>query len=174
MKTIRVGLIGSQFVSSIHCEALRSVPGAEVVAVTSATEAHAKAFAERHGIGRWFTDFRKMYEMADLDLVVLGLPNDLHCEATVTAAAAGKHVVLSGWIRTEDLRGGYAGLWWRVDGADNSRLAFDNMAGRGPSGDMSNSASSQDCPNGSRFTRAARATPRVVTVDGWSLDLEER
>jgi myo-inositol 2-dehydrogenase/D-chiro-inositol 1-dehydrogenase len=93
MKTVRVGLIGSQFVSSIHCESLRSVPGAEVVAVTSATEAHAKAFAERHGLSRWFTDFRKMYELPDLDLVVLGLPNDLHCEATVTAAAAGKHVI---------------------------------------------------------------------------------
>ena len=46
MKTIRVGLIGSQFISSIHCEALRTVPGVEVVAVTSATEAHAKAFGK--------------------------------------------------------------------------------------------------------------------------------
>jgi myo-inositol 2-dehydrogenase / D-chiro-inositol 1-dehydrogenase len=93
MKPIRVGLIGSQFISSIHCESLRSLPGAEIVAITSATEAHAKAFAERHGIGRWFTDFRKMYEMPDLDVVVLGLANDLHCDATVAAAAAGKHVI---------------------------------------------------------------------------------
>src|SRR5205823_11444927 len=93
MKTIRVGLIGSQFISSIHFEALRSVPGAEVIAVTSATEAHAKAFADRHGIKQHFTDFHKMYEMPELDLVVLGLPNDLHCEATVAAAAAGKHVL---------------------------------------------------------------------------------
>src|SRR5262249_32096100 len=93
MKTIRVGLVGSQFVSTIHLEALRSVPAAEVVAVASATEAHARAFAERHGIPRWFTDYRKMYEMPDLDMVVLGLPNDLHCGATVSAAAAGKHVL---------------------------------------------------------------------------------
>ncbi len=60
METIRVGLIGSQFISSIHCEALRSVPFTEIVAVASATEAHASAFAERHGIPHWFTDFRKM------------------------------------------------------------------------------------------------------------------
>jgi myo-inositol 2-dehydrogenase / D-chiro-inositol 1-dehydrogenase len=93
MKVVRVGLVGSQFVSSIHLEALRLVTSAEIVAVTSATEAHAKGFAERHGIPRWFTDFRKMYELPDLDLVVLGLPNDLHCEATVAAAQAGKHVV---------------------------------------------------------------------------------
>src|SRR5437879_10028557 len=93
MKTIRIGLVGSQFISSIHLEALRSVPGAEVIAVTSATEAHAKVFAERHGIKNRFTDFRRMCEMPELDLVVLGLPNDLHCEATVAAAAAGKHIV---------------------------------------------------------------------------------
>src|SRR5438270_10394882 len=93
MKPIRVGLIGSQFITAIHYESLRAVPGAEVVAVTSATEAHAKVFAERHGIPRWFTDYRTMYELPELDLVVLGLPNDLHCDATVAAAAAGKHVV---------------------------------------------------------------------------------
>ena len=52
MKTVRVGLVGSQFVSTIHLESLRAVPGAEVVAVTSATEAHARAFAERHGVPR--------------------------------------------------------------------------------------------------------------------------
>jgi predicted dehydrogenase len=93
MKTVRVGLVGSQFVSTIHLESLRAVPGAEVVAVTSASEAHARAFAERHGVPHRFTDYKKMYEMPDLDLVVLGLPNDLHCDATVSAAAAGKHVV---------------------------------------------------------------------------------
>ena len=93
MKPVRVGLIGSQFIGAIHVESLRAVPGAEVVAVTSATEANVKAFAERHGIKHWFTDYRKMYELPDLDMVVLGLPNDLHCDATVAAAEAGKHVV---------------------------------------------------------------------------------
>src|SRR5262245_17862313 len=93
MKPIRVGLVGSQFVSSIHCEALRTLPGVEVAAVASPTAAHAKAFAERFAISHSFTDFRKMYEMPELDMVVLGLPNDLHCEATVAAAQAGKHVV---------------------------------------------------------------------------------
>src|SRR5437879_2669883 len=56
MKTVRIGLIGSQFVTTIHLEALRTVPGTEIVAVTSATEAHAKEFAARHGLPRWFTD----------------------------------------------------------------------------------------------------------------------
>jgi len=93
MKTIRVGLVGSQFIASIHMEALRAVPYTEVVAVCSATEAHVKEFAQKHGIPRWFTDYKKMFELPDIDMVVLGLPNDLHCDAVVSAAAAGKHVV---------------------------------------------------------------------------------
>src|SRR5262245_25901417 len=93
MNVVRVGLVGSGFVSSIHCEALRAVPGAEVVAVASPTEGHAADFARRHGIPRSFTDYLRMYELPDLDLVILGLPNDLHCDATVAAASAGKHVL---------------------------------------------------------------------------------
>lgn len=93
MKTLRVGLVGSQFISSIHCEALRATGGVEIVAVASATEAHARAFAERHSIPHWQTDYHKMYAMPEIDVVVLGLPNDLHCDAAVAAASAGKHVI---------------------------------------------------------------------------------
>ncbi len=48
-------------------------------------------------------------------------------------AAAGKRVRFSGYIRTEGITHGYAGLWWRVDGK-NGTLAFDNMAKRGVTG----------------------------------------
>jgi myo-inositol 2-dehydrogenase / D-chiro-inositol 1-dehydrogenase len=78
----------------MHFEALRSVPSAEVLVVASKTEGHAKAFAEQRGIRHWHSDYRKVLEMDEVDLVVLGLPNDLHCEVTVAAAEAGKHVVV--------------------------------------------------------------------------------
>ncbi len=92
-KPVRVGLVGSQFVSSIHAEAFKSVAQAELWAVASPTERHAEQFARRFGIPHHFTDYRKMLEMDELDMVVLGCPNDLHCQVTVDAAAAGKHVV---------------------------------------------------------------------------------
>ena len=52
------------------------------------------------------------------------------------ADAAGKTIRFSGWIRTEAIAtpGGYAGLWWRVDGENGAQLAFDNMEKRGPHG----------------------------------------
>ena len=47
--------------------------------------------------------------------------------------AAGKRVRFSGYIKTDGVTQGYAGLWWRVDGSSGA-LAFDNMADRGVSG----------------------------------------
>jgi myo-inositol 2-dehydrogenase / D-chiro-inositol 1-dehydrogenase len=93
-KPIRVGIIGSQFISTIHAEALRACAGAELFAAASPNEQHISAFAERHNIAHHFTDYRKMLEMDELDMVVVGVPTDLHCQVAVDAAAAGKHVVM--------------------------------------------------------------------------------
>jgi predicted dehydrogenase len=91
---VRVGLVGSGFVSTIHADALKRCAAAEIVAVASPSRGKAEAFARHHGIPRHFTDYRRLLELDEIDLVVLGLPNDLHCEATLNAAAAGKHIVL--------------------------------------------------------------------------------
>ena len=40
----------------------------------------------------------------------------------------GKRVRLAGYLKTRDVRGGWAGLWLRVDGPDAKLLAIDNMA----------------------------------------------
>ena len=92
--TVQVGLIGSRFIAAIHAESLRRIEGAQLLAAASPTEANVSSFAKQHRIPHWFTDYRKMLELDDLDLVVLGLPNDLHCEAAEACAAAGKHVVV--------------------------------------------------------------------------------
>jgi predicted dehydrogenase len=91
---IGVGLIGSQFISSIHAEALKSVPDAEVLAVMSPTEGHARAFAAKHGIPHHFTELDQLLGMDAIDMVIVGAPNNRHCGITLAAAAAGKHVVM--------------------------------------------------------------------------------
>ena len=93
MDRVGVGIIGSQFAADIHAESLAQAPGAEVVAIASPTEAHVRAAAEKHGIPRWFTDYHELLALPEVDLVTLALPNDLHCEACVDAAEAGKHVI---------------------------------------------------------------------------------
>lgn len=91
---VRVGIIGSRFEAEIHAESFRILPDeAEVVAVASPTPGHARAFAERFGIPRHFTDWREMLREPDIEMVTLAAPNDLHAEMTIAAAGAGKHVV---------------------------------------------------------------------------------
>lgn len=48
--------------------------------------------------------------------------------------AAGHHIKYSGFIRTEGVTQGYAGLWWRNDGANGKPLSLDNMGDRGAKG----------------------------------------
>jgi myo-inositol 2-dehydrogenase / D-chiro-inositol 1-dehydrogenase len=88
-----IGILGSQFIAAIHVEAFRQVPDARVVAVASPTEQHVKAFAAKHDIPRWFTDYRDLLRLPEVQMVSLCLPNYLHCQATVDAARAGKHVI---------------------------------------------------------------------------------
>src|SRR5262245_40823501 len=93
MKEINVGLIGSGFVSDIHAQSLRQVPGARLFAAASPTAAHVESFAMRLEIPHAVTDYRKLLAMDEIDMVVIGVPNDLHAEIALAAAAAGKHVV---------------------------------------------------------------------------------
>jgi len=46
----------------------------------------------------------------------------------------GRRLTLTGWIRTSNLTGGWAGLWMRVDGPKGAVLAIDNMQDRGVNG----------------------------------------
>lgn len=47
--------------------------------------------------------------------------------------AGGKSLKFTGYIKSENITDGYAGLWWRVDG-ENKTLNFDNMGTRGVKG----------------------------------------
>ena len=91
---VRVGLIGSQFISSIHADALKPCADAELFAVASPSKNNARDFAKKHGIPNHFKDYRKLLEMDEIDMVLLGVPNHLHRQVTVDAASAGKHIVL--------------------------------------------------------------------------------
>jgi myo-inositol 2-dehydrogenase/D-chiro-inositol 1-dehydrogenase len=93
-KKVGIGLIGSQFVSSIHAEALKSVASARIVAVMSPTKEHVENFARIHGIPNSFTRLEDLLAMDEIDMVVIGAPNHVHCEITERAAEAGKHVVV--------------------------------------------------------------------------------
>jgi myo-inositol 2-dehydrogenase/D-chiro-inositol 1-dehydrogenase len=91
---VKVGIIGSQFEAEIHAESFRIMSDeAEVVAVASPTPGNAQMLADKYGIARVFTDYKKMLAEKDIEMVTIAAPNYLHAQMTVDIANAGKHVV---------------------------------------------------------------------------------
>jgi len=83
------GLIGSFYTQTLH--GLRSRD--RVVNVYSRSAERAKTFASEKGIPRWSSDLRDAIQNSESEIVIVGLPNDLHLEAVRLAAEAGKAVL---------------------------------------------------------------------------------
>ena len=94
MKTIRIGQVGAGFISQVHKEAFSFVPHTEVVALCDIDKARGQAFCKKHQIPNFHTDLDDMLKRDDVDAITIGIPNYLHCEITLKAAAAGKHVIV--------------------------------------------------------------------------------
>lgn len=52
----------------------------------------------------------------------------------ISQAFEGKVIELKGYIKTENVKTGYAGLWMRLDGKEHKTMGFDNMNNRGVKG----------------------------------------
>jgi myo-inositol 2-dehydrogenase/D-chiro-inositol 1-dehydrogenase len=94
MDKVRVGIIGGGFVSNIHAEAFQEVPEATLVAACGVIQPSLDELAQKWSIPFTTSDYRQLLERKDIDMVVVGIPNDLHREVVVASAEAGKHVVV--------------------------------------------------------------------------------
>jgi hypothetical protein len=72
------GLIGTFYTMTLHCR--RGID--RMHCVYSRTEERAKTFARENKIPKWTTDMVAAIEDADTDGMIIGLPNDLHVEAS--------------------------------------------------------------------------------------------
>lgn len=83
------GLIGLFYTMSIHGNRSRDT----VEVVYSRSDERGSKFAADWNVSRYTTDMKKAIEDPDTDTVVVGLPNNLHEEACILAAQAGKAVL---------------------------------------------------------------------------------
>lgn len=100
MKQLRVGLIGYGFMGRTHSNAFRKVnnffdvPFQPVLQTICARNGErARAFADQWGYASAETDWRKVVESPDIDLIDIASPNDTHAEIAIAAAKAGKMVM---------------------------------------------------------------------------------
>ena len=83
------GLIGMFYTSTLH--GLRSRD--QVHVVYSRSEERASKFAGEWNIPHWTTNMEEAINHPETDVVVIGLPNNLHEQAVVAAAKAGKAIL---------------------------------------------------------------------------------
>jgi predicted dehydrogenase len=99
-KALNVGMIGYGFMGRAHSNAYRRVSNffelehqPALKAVCARDAAKLKAFAECWGYESVETDWRKLIERKDIDLVDICVPNNLHREIALAAAQAGKMIL---------------------------------------------------------------------------------
>ncbi len=100
---IRIGIIGTNFVSDWLCEAAETVPSVYISAVYSRTEARGSAFAAAHHIDYVFTDFQEFITSDLIDAVYIASPNIAHAEQAIGALSNGKHVLCEKIIATSSV-----------------------------------------------------------------------
>jgi len=91
MTAVRIGMLGCGFIGEFHAMGLRYVRNVQLVASCDANSGRRDAYAARFG-GRAYATVEELCADPDVDLVIVSLPNHLHREAVLAAAAAGKAV----------------------------------------------------------------------------------
>ncbi len=100
IQPIRIGVIGTNFVSDWLCDAAASLDCIAVTAVYSRAWETGNVFAQKHGIENVFCDLDAFLAFDGIDAVYIASPNFAHCEQTVRALNAKKHVLCEKVIAT--------------------------------------------------------------------------
>jgi predicted dehydrogenase len=91
---LRFGILGAARIApDALVKAAPNVPDAEVVAVAARDPKRAREFADANGIPRVVASYDDLVNDPGLDVIYNPLPNSLHCEWTIAALRAGKHVL---------------------------------------------------------------------------------
>lgn len=90
---IKVGVIGLGHMGLLHLRNTRFIDGIQVIAVADKSK-KALSEAKAYGIKGLYSDYEKLFELKDLDAVIISLPHFLHKESAVHAAESGLHIFI--------------------------------------------------------------------------------
>lgn len=100
IKPLRVGMAGYAFMGAAHSHAWRTAPRffdlplqPQLTAVAGRNADGVRAAAAKLGWESAETDWRRLIERDDIDLVDICTPGDTHAEIAIAALEAGKHVL---------------------------------------------------------------------------------
>jgi UDP-N-acetyl-2-amino-2-deoxyglucuronate dehydrogenase len=87
------GLVGTGVIAAMHADAIATLPGARLAAVTDVASQAASAFAAARRCAAE-PGLDALLARPDVDVVCVCVPSGLHAEVGVRAARAGKHLVV--------------------------------------------------------------------------------
>jgi predicted dehydrogenase len=97
---LNVGLIGYKFMGKAHSQGYRNVNhffGQDVAytlkAICGRNEKRVAEAAAQYGWEEYETDWKRLIERDDIDIIDISVPSDAHKEIAIAAAEAGKHVL---------------------------------------------------------------------------------
>jgi predicted dehydrogenase len=100
-KEVRIGLIGYQFMGKMHSHAYRDFPfyfdtdvKPVLQAISGRNEEALKEACKRMGWASYETDWHRLIERDDIDVIDISTPNHTHAEMAIRAAEAGKHIII--------------------------------------------------------------------------------
>jgi len=93
-KQVGFGVIGTGIFGVLHCRVYSQHPRAKLVAVCDLDPKRAKAAARQYRVKHWFTDYRKLLAMDEVQAVSIATPDFAHKGPAIAAAKAGKHFLV--------------------------------------------------------------------------------
>ena len=91
---IRVGIVGAGTnTRDRHIPGLQAIAGVEIVSVCNRSAESSDRVAEQFGIPTTYAHWNELVDAPDTNAIVIGTWPYLHCQATLAALAAGKHVL---------------------------------------------------------------------------------
>ena len=93
MGVIRLGIISTAHINRLLIPGAHASDKVELIAVASREKSRAEAYAREWEIERAYGSYDALLEDPDVDAVYISLPNTMHCEWSIRAVEAGKHVL---------------------------------------------------------------------------------
>lgn len=90
---IRWGILSTARINRSLLGPIQAASRSELAAVASRDLSKAQAYAAEKGIPQAYGSYEELLADPEIDVIYNSLPNSLHCEWTVKAAEAGKHVL---------------------------------------------------------------------------------
>jgi D-xylose 1-dehydrogenase (NADP+, D-xylono-1,5-lactone-forming) len=90
---MRLGILSTAHINRLVIPGAHASEKVELVAVASRDLARAQEYARTWEIGRAYGSYEALLDDPDIDAVYISLPNTMHCDWSVQAVEAGKHVL---------------------------------------------------------------------------------